>query len=255
MGNQYSITHNLNQRIYSPPVFNRGVFNNYFHSDQYTVQSLFLLDTCKNKIHTIIITPKVTTDNYIIYSHGSASDMSYLIDFLSKMALRLQCIVVSFDYPGYGLSTGKASEIHCYNSLKTVIDYIVDIKGCQHNILLIGRSLGTGVVVDYVSQYDWKNPVILISPYKSMLEIGYDMIGIDKAHIKMSCSYALHNYNQFCSIDKISQAHCPIKIYHGYDDELIPISHAQQLYQQMANKSLPPTYLCDTDHINILCKN
>ena len=51
------------------------------------------------------------------------------------------------------------------------IDYATDIQDIEPvNIILMAESLGTGVAIDYVANYDWYAPIILISPYKSILE-------------------------------------------------------------------------------------
>lgn len=62
---------------------------------------------------------------------------------------------VSYDYIGYGMSEGEPSEENCLKSLSLVVDYYNNYKE-----LLIGQSLGTGVVVDYVSTNEWTLPII-----------------------------------------------------------------------------------------------
>ena len=63
--------------------------------------------------------------------------------------------VVAFDYQGYGLSEGEPSESACYQDLACVVDYVNRaLLTPNRNIYLVGQSLGTGVVIDYVSKRD-----------------------------------------------------------------------------------------------------
>lgn len=59
-------------------------------------------------------------------------------------------------------------------------DIIAYYKTHTENILLVDQSLGICVVIDYISKNKWTKPVILISPYKSILKIitDYDWIKI-----------------------------------------------------------------------------
>ena len=55
-----------------------------------------------------------------------------------------------------------------------------DIYGIRESqITLIGQSLGTGIVVEYCKKTNWKNPIILLSPYKSIVRVQYDPHWLD----------------------------------------------------------------------------
>ena len=52
---------------------------------------------------------------------------------------------VSYDYPGYGHSSGKPSELGCYEAIDAVFTKLIQDKEIFKNqIVLWGRSLGTG---------------------------------------------------------------------------------------------------------------
>jgi len=144
-------------------------------------------------------------------------------------------------YPSYGLSTGELNEFTCYQCLEDVIKYY---KTYTENILLVGQSLGTGIVVDYVSKNQWTNPIILISPYKSIPKIITDYDWIEYLICK----------NKFASYLKISNANCSIKIFHGISDELINHTHSLELYNLMPNKKFKPTLFNNCGHNDILNK-
>ena len=231
----------FNRVIHNPPANEPDNIRNLKCDAKYEVGSIFCHDKCKNKIHILIIRPtKIKSDKYIIYAHGNAANISTLINLATKMVDETGYNVVLFDYNGYGYSTGTLSEEHCYASLETTVAYVIGIKGNKDGILLIGRSLGTGVVVNYVAKYQWYSPIVVISPYKSILSIAIENYN-DK-------------YDKFVTIKKIECVNIPVKIYHGYCDELIPISHAKEIYNRLNDKSIPPTYLSNTCHIDIIHK-
>ncbi len=58
--------------------------------------------------------------------------------------------------------------------------------------------------------------------------------------------------NKFCSYDKITKSTCPVKIFHGQLDNIIPITHSIELYNLTPNKLLQPTWYLNAGHNDIL---
>jgi pimeloyl-ACP methyl ester carboxylesterase len=157
------------------------------------------------------------------------------------LADNLGVCVVCWDYPEYGLSTGELDEFSCYNSIEDVVSHY---KKMTNKILLCGQSLGTGIVVDWISKHVWTNPVVLISPYKSIPKV---ITGINLVE-SLICK------NKFATYQKIGKTNCPIKIFHGRQDDLIGVSHPIELYELVPNKILQPHYIDNTGHNDILGK-
>jgi len=95
-----------------------------------------------------------------------------------------------------------------------------------------------------VSKNVWSNPVILISPYKSIPRILIDINLFEYLICK----------NKFDSYNKIYNSTCPIKIFHGKSDHLINISHSLELFKLIPNKLFKPTLFDNTGHNDILEK-
>lgn len=177
----------------------------------------------------------------IIFSHGNACNIFTMTHFLQKLANELNILIIVYDYPNYGLTKGYISETNCSNILQIIIDYY---QKFTKKILLVGQSLGTGVIITTIAKNNWKNPIILISPYKSIPRVIYDSFLVD----------LLYNEHRYDSINKISKLICPVKIFHGKQDNLISYRHSCHLFQLVQNKLLYPTYFEDADHINIIHK-
>lgn len=193
------------------------------------------------KINVCEIIPETKYNKIIIFSHGNGCDIYTFYDYLKLLADNLKVCVVMYDYPEYGLSQGKLDEFTCYQCLEDVVSHYLNYT---QKILLIGQSLGTGIVINFISKNQWINPVILISPYKSIPKIITDYDWIEY----MVCK------NKFASYLKISNTKCPIKIFHGKTDKLIAYTHSSELYDLMPNKKFKPTFYNNTGHNDILNK-
>jgi fermentation-respiration switch protein FrsA (DUF1100 family) len=47
---------------------------------------------------------------------------------------------------------------------------------------------------------------------------------------------------------------CPIKIFHGCNDNIIDIQHSKDLFEQIPNKKYKPTFIQNADHNDIINK-
>lgn len=199
--------------------------------------------TSKNNINISTIEilyhhQKRNYDKLIIFSHGNAEDLYNCCDFLHALSRDMKVDVICYDYPGYGISTGNPSEKGCYEALETVIN---NYKKKYSHIILIGRSLGTGITINYLSKNtNWNDPVILVSSYKSIPRVACDL----------PIEGLLYD-NKFGSIYKIDKINCPIKFIHGKKDELIHFRHSEDLYDKLKNKKFKPCYVEDADHNNV----
>ncbi len=202
----------------------------------------YVTSTNKNKISMLEIKPDFCINNKIIvYSHGNGENLYTIHAFMSELANSLNVPIIVYDYIGYGASQGIPSEGGCYESIHTVVDYVIK-SNPKKEVLLIGTSLGTGVVTEYITSTNWTKPVLLMAAYKSIPRVVADsfMIGWFFRH------------NHFDSINKIHKAKCPILFIHGKSDTLIPYQHSVDLYKELPNKKFTPLYYDGIGHNNIL---
>ena len=105
----------------------------------------------------------------IIYYGGNAEDISAHLQLLDRYP---EASLLFVNYRAYGGSTGKPSQKNLFEDALFVLDHIVVDKGIDSDqIILLGRSLGTGVAV-YVARHRPVRAVILVSPYDSILNVG-----------------------------------------------------------------------------------
>lgn len=221
-------------------LFNAPTNNEHNIRNLAFVRNFYLFDL--NGISVLEIKPILEkSKKVLIFSHGNASDIYYMSDYLNNLANNLGIRIVCYDYPGYGLSHGYPSEENCYDALKSVVDEYKKFYS-KKDIILVGQSLGTGVVTNYVSSNEWHSPVILISPYKSIPRVICDT----------SCAESSFRHNTFSTIYKLDKIKCPVKIFHGKNDELINCSHSEYIFQNLPLKVFLPTYFDNVGHNDIL---
>jgi pimeloyl-ACP methyl ester carboxylesterase len=229
-----SVNDAITSMVYMPPKTTREEIKSLNNRENTKVFRI------KNNVCILEIKSVSKSDKTIIFSHGNACDIYTMYDYLKKLSETLNVNVVCYDYCGYGLTKNKKlSEKGCYKCLEKVIAYYVDLG---QKILLMGQSLGTGVTIYCATKLNWTNPIILISPYKSLPRVLIDG--------PVDC---LIKNNVFPSLDKIGLLQCPVKIYHGENDNIIPIEHSYYLWNMLKNKSLKPVWL-KADHNDILLK-
>lgn len=50
----------------------------------------------------------------VLFSHGNAVDLGQMSSFYIGLGTRINCNIFSYDYSGYGVSTGKPTEKNLY---------------------------------------------------------------------------------------------------------------------------------------------
>ena len=86
--------------------------------------------------------------------------------------------ICMFEYSGYGMHTYKiSSESNCYKDVIAVYEYLTKTT---NNIIIYGRSLGTGTacyLASYLCQNNLQlpNKLILVSPFISLLQCYFEI--------------------------------------------------------------------------------
>ncbi len=153
----------------------------------------------------------------IIYSHGNAEDLGHILPLLKSFHQK-GFSVFAYDYPGYGLSEGKATEKSTYDAINAVYEFVTeDLKIPQHSVILYGRSLGGGPTVDLAAR-EIIGGVILESTFVSAFRV--------------MTHRTLLPWDKFNNIDKINEIDCPLLVIHGTEDSIVPFWHAHALFNK-----------------------
>lgn len=169
--------------------------------------------------------PRTNATGAVLICHGQAGNVSLECSprQLAGWQDDLGVSVLIFDYPGYGRSGGSPSETGCYAAADATYAWLTETQQVPpREVLLFGRSLGTGVAVDLASRHSHR-ALILVSPYTSLPDVAVRRFGLLGAHVVMQ--------NRFPSLAKIGRCTGPTFIVHGTDDNLIPFALGKELYE------------------------
>ncbi|KAJ1085036.1 hypothetical protein NDU88_005172 [Pleurodeles waltl] len=174
----------------------------------------------------------------VLFSHGNAVDLGQMSSFYIGLGTRINCNIFSYDYSGYGVSTGRASEKNIYADIDAAWQALRTRYGISpENIILYGQSIGTVPTVDLASRYECA-AVVLHSALTS---------GIRVAFPDMKKTYC---FDAFRNVDKVSKITSPVLIIHGTEDEVIDFSHGLALYERCP-KAVEPLWVEGAGHNDI----
>lgn len=163
----------------------------------------------------------------ILYFHGNAGDLSGW-QFVAEDLLPSGLSIFIIDYRGYGKSTGSVSERGLYVDADAAYDYLVrDRKISPNDIVLYGRSIGSGVAVQLATQKKTAG-VILESAYTSLSKLANE-----KVPFFFPSFYLKTKFN---NIDKLNHIEAPMFFVHGSEDVLIPATHSHALYKTFSGR-------------------
>ncbi len=171
----------------------------------------------------------------ILFSHGNAEDIGHIEPFV-RLLRDQGFAVLTFDYRGYGLSKGFPSEEKSYKDIDAAYDYLVNDRMIPaERIILHGRSLGGGVVLDIATRKP-AGGLILESTFTSAARV--------LTRIKVL------PFDKFDNISKITAVACPVLVIHGKMDNTIPFHHGEELYAA-ANEPKTHLWIENAGHNNL----
>jgi len=173
-----------------------------------------------NALHFKVNKPK----GIVFYSHGNAGSLRTW-GYTSDIFLKHNYDLLIYDYRGYGKSGGKISESNMYQD--AVLIYKELLKTYREDeIIVYGRSIGTGVASKVALEYNPKH-LVLESPYYNLPDLAKKIFPFIPAKL---IRYKLKNDER---IQKISS---PITIFHGTFDEVIYFGSSMKLEKLLQDK-------------------
>lgn len=169
--------------------------------------------------------PVENSKGLILYFHGNSGALDGW-GYLGNKFNSIEYSVFVSDYRGYGKSTGRLSEKNLYSDAQVIYDYFTG--RCEdERIIIMGRSLGSAIAIELALQNSYEK-LILESPFHSLTGM-----------IKMFFNYLPHDLllqYKFDSQSKIDKIPEPILIFHGTNDEVVPIESARKLESRIQSK-------------------
>lgn len=168
-----------------------------------------------NKLNGLIFNANISNPKgTILYFHGNADNIQrwgeYTIDLTT-----LGYTVIIFDYAGFGKSTGAVSEEVLYHDSEDIWEWTM-LNLPSTNFIIYGRSLGSAIALQLASIHP---------PDQLILETPFYQLAQDRLRIffPFGLNYRFPNY------EYIQKINCPITIFHGTHDPIIPFEEAIRL--------------------------
>ena len=196
--------------------------SNYHYDNEYSNREEVFITTPDNeKINGLFFNAK--NDNVILYFHGNSGSLdSWQYVYKNFQSLKYNFFII--DYRGYGKSSGSISEKGLYTDGQAALDYLRNKGFKKQNIIIYGRSIGTGIAVETAKNTDTLKALILETPFTSMIDLT-------NAKVPYLFPSIFLKYG-FKNKDKINSIKSPLLVIHGTIDEVIPFKQGKELFDK-----------------------
>ncbi|KAF7153165.1 hypothetical protein RHSIM_Rhsim01G0046500 [Rhododendron simsii] len=174
----------------------------------------------------------------LVLSFGCMLKTYNCLMFLSLVKYTGVMSLCSYDYSGYGASSGKPSELNTYYDIEAVYNCLKNEHGVkEEDVILYGQSVGSGPTLHLASRLQMLRGVVLHSAILSGIRVLYN--------VKMTFWFDI-----FKNVDKIRNVDCPVLVIHGTEDDIVDWSHGKRLWE-LAKEKYDPLWVKGGGHCNL----
>ena len=170
-----------------------------------------------NALHFKVSTPK----GVILYFHGNAGNLISW-GYIANDFVQYGYEVFIMDYRGFGKSTGKPDEDSLYDDAQICYDYLKQAYD-ENKIVIYGRSLGSAFAVKVAAE-NHPGQLLLEAPFYNLKDMAN--------YRNIVLPGFLFRYH-FPSNTFVKKVLCPVTIFHGNEDRVVPFSSGEKLFQEM----------------------
>ena len=232
--------------ILNPPSFNKNDYNNIISNFK---NKLIFIERKSYPLSTYNYIPCLfyrcpESSNFLIYFHGNSEHIFQIEYYGLDFRTYLKMNVILVEYPGYSIYDYANPDPNLiFLDALTIFDWIKNYFHINNNqIFICGRSLGTSPAI-YLSSQRNPNSLIVISPFKSIKDIGKDF----HASIFLEKIFKSQEY--------IKDVKCPILFIHGKKDSLINYEHTLKLKNETKNNNIEIKLKSNMSHNEFDFKN
>ena len=179
------------------------------------------LKTNRNEKLSYFYRPHPEAEYTILYSHGNAEDLSTVANELIHLFYNQKYSILAYDYSGYGNSSGTPSEENCYKNITRIYNFATkNLKIPSSKIIITGFSIGTGPSC-YLAETNPAAALVLFAPFSSITRVATKIKIIP--------------FDYFNNLNRMKKINCPLLIFHGEKDRIIPSWHSELLFNAKKN--------------------
>lgn len=162
----------------------------------------------------------------VLYFGGNAEEVSHLADYKVYFP---NTIMVLMNYRSFGLSQGVISEKTMFSDALEVYDKLITNSEIDANkVIVIGRSIGTGVAT-YLSSQRKTSATVLITPYENMIDVAFEKYPFVPISLLIK-----HRFESDKYAPNIAS---PMLALVSKNDQVIPPHHAYKLVKAWKGKA------------------
>jgi fermentation-respiration switch protein FrsA (DUF1100 family) len=171
------------------------------------------------RLHAFYL-PRPDSDRAVLMFHGNFGNATQRLPFAARLA-ELGVSVLVPDYRGYGYSEGTPTEAGLYRDADAAWGYLTGPLGyAPERVVVLGRSLGGAVAIELLTRQAAAG-LVLVSTLRSARAMARSMgLGL----------VAPLAGNRLDSESRIARLELPLLLFHGEDDEIVPVDQGQTLY-------------------------
>ena len=204
-----------------------------FEHDQ-DFEELFFKNTAKNLyINAIYFKTKLIPSNGLVfYLHGNAGNIQKSGQLATDFT-NIGYDVLMIDYRGFGKSQGhctSAEQMH--EDVQWIYEQVLQMYAYNEDeIIVYGRSLGSGMATKLAADNKPKS-LVLETPFCSVADVAQKYIKILPLRFwEKKLRFNFENNRQVPDIQ------CPIYIFQGTKDKIVPYHSAEKLKPLLSEKS------------------
>jgi len=214
-----------------------------------TFEDLHIPVTGSQQIHAWWIPATQPSDKVLLMFHGNGYVLEQTVASVGEMMSlhHLGPNLLLVEYRGYGSSSpGTPNETRVYEDARAALSYLLNQRHLRiHNVILMGRSIGTGPATQLALEHPDAGGLILESAFTSVSEAAKAIWYLRVFPL------SLFSHNRFDNLSKIGSVHVPVFITVGNEDTLTPPDMAQALFQH-ANQPKQLYLVPGADHNGIV---
>jgi fermentation-respiration switch protein FrsA (DUF1100 family) len=215
-------------------------FENNYSTDKanFSYEEVFIPASNENNLKGWLHTKDLNSKKTLVFFHGNAGDLRNRIYKLNLIKdFDINFLIVA--YRGFSGNKGKPTEIGLYEDARSTLNWLMNQKIREDQIIIYGESLGTGVSIE-VAQNKKFAGIILESPFTSMVDAGkfyYPYLPV-----------SLLLKDRYETIKKLENINSPILVMHGKNDKIVPFFMGQQVFEK-ANEPKFSYFPDNDDHM------
>lgn len=180
----------------------------------------------------------IDEDTVLLYCHGNKDHMDFYWNrqkLLAHTGGKNRVGILTFDYPGFGLSEGNPTEENMYGSTKGALQWLKDSGVDSEQLFIYGYSLGSAPATKVCSSPDEfplkPQALILENPFASSEVMVQSSAG-------MAFPDSYFTDIKIANAEEIKKVEQPFLWFHGTGDTFLAIEkHGEVIYQHYQGES------------------